>query len=349
MNKSIILSSLILPILLNCSLEKQLFFNQKIRIITSQEVAELPQRLEFNWYNSALGCITKLTFNQGKIGYAKIYANELPDALSEEEKKKFRALAPNPDNKSLKVFAYSLGNISLDAGELEEYFSPMRLDNSSYYLARPLVHDKAKPKDIGINDLAELIKSKCFAFYTGAGISIAARVFSMHELTESLGLDQSKLVDALTHETLSNQQEKAFSGWSNFCNAAFNAEPTEAHKTLAEIAVRYNAQIFTENIDHLHERSGILPFHPAKSNVLEKIKPEEFKELDAIICIGLSHDDRALLAYYKTCNPDGILVAIDLKQPNYLSDNDYFVQGDLQALLPALRSHEVSHADHRFN
>jgi hypothetical protein len=48
-----------------------------------------------------------------------------------------------------------------------------------------------------------------------------------------------------------------------------------------------------------------------------KNKARYFKEIDAILCTGLSHDDRCLLTLYKQSNPVGIIVVLDLQQPDY--------------------------------
>lgn len=61
-----------------------------------------------------------------------------------------------------------------------------------------------------------------------------------------------------------------------------------------------------------------------------------FKDIDAVVCVGLSHDDRGLLAFYKQHNPAGVIIAIDLKQPNYLGEEDILVMGNLQEIVPKL-------------
>ena len=63
---------------------------------------------------------------------------------------------------------------------------------------------------------------------------------------------------------------------------------------------------------------------------------KDLEEVEAIVCIGLSKDDCGFLAWYKANNPDGLLVAIDLEKLNYLAKEDYFVQGDLQKIVPQL-------------
>ena len=49
-----------------------------------------------------------------------------------------------------------------------------------------------------------------------------------------------------------------------------------------------------------------------------------------------AYDDKAFLAWYKENNPDGLIISLDLSQPNYLGDNDYLVNGDLQMILESI-------------
>ena len=91
-----------------------------------------------------------------------------------------------------------------------------------------------------------------------------------------------------------------------------------------------------KQFDFLHERAGSEPLKiraTAKGFNYAEIK-KLFESKDAIICIGLSHDDRGLLAWYKKIKPDGIIISIDLNQPSYLNNEDFVLIGDLQEVLP---------------
>ena len=204
--------------------------------------------------------------------------------------------------------------------------------NDSYHLAKPLHFTGAVPKTITLDELCHLLLAKRVIFYTGAGISANAGVSTMAGLKASLGLNQ-QVVDNLTRAVL-REGDKSLLPWKSFCESMFNAEPTKAHVALARIALAKNVLIFTENIDYLHERSGIMPVRPTKQTVLNNIEPNDLKQLDAIICIGLSRDDKGFLAYYKMHHPKGMIVAIDLSLPSYLSEDDCFLGGDLQKIVP---------------
>mgnify|MGYP002336096872 CR=1 FL=1 len=129
--------------------------------------------------------------------------------------------------------------------------------------------------------------------------------------------------------------EQIRAAFGSFCESAINSEPTSAHYALKALAQEKEVAIITENVDLLQQRTGIEPIF-ALSELLASVSEADWRQIDAIICIGLSHDDRGLLAWYKQQNPEGLLVAIDLKIPNYLSDNDYVCLGDLQEILSQL-------------
>ncbi len=95
--------------------------------------------------------------------------------------------------------------------------------------------------------------------------------------------------------------------------------------------------ILTENLDLLHERSGIVPQRIIASQFKKVIKPEWLKEIDAVVCIGLSYDDKGFLSWYKQNNPEGTLIAIDFKQPSYLGNKDFLLEGNLQEILPIVQ------------
>jgi hypothetical protein len=68
----------------------------------------------------------------------------------------------------------------------------------------------------------------------------------------------------------------------------------------------------------------------------QEVTTDDIKKIDAIVCIGLSHDDRGFLAWYKLHNPNGIIIALDLKKPSYLGSEDMLILGDLHDTLPHL-------------
>ncbi|WP_333023818.1 hypothetical protein [Wolbachia endosymbiont of Pentidionis agamae] len=119
--------------------------------------------------------------------------------------------------------------------------------------------------------------------------------------------------------------------------------PTEAHYALKNIVLLKNWQLLTENLDLLHQRSGIEPIgrinRTDKINfcwLKKNINPDHLKQIDFIITVGLNSDEVRLLALYKKHNLKGKIIAMNLVQPNYLGNNDIIVLGDVQKTLPDL-------------
>lgn len=95
-------------------------------------------------------------------------------------------------------------------------------------------------------------------------------------------------------------------------------------------------QIITENLDYLHEYTGIMPYRIHGDHLRKQIHPSNLREIDYILCIGLSFDDRGFLGWYKAHHPNGKIIAIDLMQPSYLGNEDYLIQRDLQKIIPKI-------------
>ncbi|KKQ46409.1 MAG: hypothetical protein US63_C0002G0022 [Candidatus Moranbacteria bacterium GW2011_GWC2_37_8] len=210
----------------------------------------------------------------------------------------------------------------------EEIFKKVRLEVAK-------VIEKPSPVEMDIEKVCEILKSKKVLFYTGAGISVAGGVYGMQDLEKSLRLDGLRNSDELIMLAVS-EPEKALKPWDDFANAAFENGPTIAHSALTRLAEKLQCKIFTENVDHLHEKTGIQALRPTGDWLKENIQPSWLKEIDAIITVGLSSDDRGMLAWYKENNPNGKLIAINLVQPNFVGEEDYLLKGDLQDILPEL-------------
>ncbi|MBU4370185.1 hypothetical protein KKG58_05585, partial [Patescibacteria group bacterium] len=99
---------------------------------------------------------------------------------------------------------------------------------------------------------------------------------------------------------------------------------------------KLKSRIFTENIDHLQEKAGIKTDHISGPWLRKNIQEDWLKQIDAVITIGLSYDDRGFLAWYKKNNPDGKIISIDLNQSSYLGNEDALLKGNLQEVMPQI-------------
>jgi NAD-dependent SIR2 family protein deacetylase len=192
-----------------------------------------------------------------------------------------------------------------------------------------------KPQEMQVDQLVEILKNKKVLFYTGAGISIASGVHSMDQLQESLGIEMSQKVDSLLKKAVANPQS-VIESWEEFTKAAFEKPATPAHQALGSLSQKLKSQIFTENVDHLQERAGVKATHLTGPWLKENVQPEWLKDIDVVITVGLSYDDRGFLGWYKENNPNGKIVAVNLSQPSYLGNEDLILRGDCQKVVPEL-------------
>lgn len=200
-----------------------------------------------------------------------------------------------------------------------------------YHFEQPLNFANQTPTKLTLQELCPLMQDKKFIFYTGAGISAAGAVATMRDLEKSLQLHEG--VWPFVKKVLCNPRSIMLA-FEAFCISAIQAPPTQAHWMLAKIAQDMHIGIVTENVDLLQHRTGICPIF-THSDEAYSITPDDLAQVDMILCIGLSYDDCGFLAYYKKCNPRGILIALNKdRMPSYVSDSDYFVQEDAQVALP---------------
>lgn len=193
------------------------------------------------------------------------------------------------------------------------------------------------PKQIDVEKLAELISNKRVILYTGAGVSIAGGVYGMEDLQKALQIDLSREVDGFTQLSIQEPQ-KILEAWEGFTKPAFNAQPTPAHEAIQRLSQEFEAHVLTENIDFIHEQTGIKPIHLTGQWQREGIESEWLKDVDVIIVVGLGYDNKGFLRWYKENNHSGRIVAINVDQPPYLNQDDFIIRGDAQKVVPDLAS-----------
>lgn len=199
-----------------------------------------------------------------------------------------------------------------------------------YYFEKPLQCSDANPGFIDLEELCQLLKGKRFLFYTGAGLSAAGSVATMSGLEADLCLHKG--TGFFLKEMFLNPQNIA-KNFGTFCASALYGKPTAAHHALHTIAQREDVAIVTENVDLLQQRAGsaALSVHAQEAIAWGA---DVMKQIDSIVCVGISYDDCGFLAYYKKHNPQGILIALNTSIPSYISSADYMLDGDVQVVLP---------------
>ncbi len=272
-----------------------------------------------------------------QVWLSLFFLKEIPPIFSEDEQTLFHKEMRVIDGVEKEVFALTT-HLSTSPN-LHPYIQKNSTEittsrSSAYTASERRIFKDANPQPISEEELKRIILSQNALFYTGAGLSVSAGVPSMNELLSLLGIEknhdpQQHPFAAFLKKILQNPQDLA-EKIAYFHKQCFHCPPTLAHQTLKEISVKYQIPIVTENLDCLHEQTGIAPHRidPQKLNEISNL--ESIKQLDAVICCGLSYDDRGFLAWLKNHHPDLKIISIDLSKPNYLGDEDFLLQKDLQ-------------------
>jgi NAD-dependent SIR2 family protein deacetylase len=245
--------------------------------------------------------------------------------LSLEEK--FRKLFKKVGNE----FRYS--RLGRDYPKAEE-----RDEESSYFPEdRKLVY-RETPISISIAELAEIIKTQKAIFYTGAGISAGA-VPTMNELMKTLKISQKLKEGRNSQNYVAKMIEnhdcyvEILRGFYDRCE---NAEPTVAHRELAKMMLRRQHMLITENLDQLHQKTGLSPIVFAGKDKYGSAMANDIKNTNFVITVGLNTDESGFLKWYKQNNPFGKIISINLVDTCYLSASDYSLKGDAQIIMKQL-------------
>ncbi len=282
---------------------------------------------------------TYLKFNctQDKV-YFEIALGEIPEeylSLLEGLKEEFDLKYFPETNQYL--FSYEINN---NGQETFNHFIAQQdnhhAESPGYVVADRRVLEGASPKEITEADLQRILKEHDVLFYTGAGLSVAANIPDMQKLVELLEIEANENFLPSLVPAFENPKEFA-EKILQFHQACMHSIPTDAHQSLKDLAIAKNSRILTENLDCLHELTGIRPYRIQPNQLKKEGLGEALKKYDYLICIGLSYDDRGFISWYKHKNPEGKIISIDLKQPSYLGDDDFLLVGDLQKILPHLQ------------
>lgn len=281
-------------------------------------------------WNKDYQCWKSCLYHQGQYALSICYV-QLPDDLTQEEKSLFKTIEQN----GRQYYLYQVVQDSIKINDLLVYEDDNDQDQSEYYLAKPREFSGQQPEIISYDQLLDCIKTKKVLFYTGAGISMGADIYCMHELQKNLGLQSRLFVDDFVKNIL-HEPEVVLKVVTEFFQSLLDKQPTLAHCAIKNLAQYLKTSVFTENLDVLHEKTGIAPLRVSSLFFKENISDIWAQDVDMVICCGLSYDDRGFLAWYKHHNAQGRIIAVDIKQPSYLDDSDGILYGDIQEVLPQL-------------
>ena len=218
------------------------------------------------------------------------------------------------------------------------------LEQNNYYP----VSQRASPAEarkVSLSELSSLLSHSSTIVITGAGISTGSgipsfrgekgleRYFPLHEPFPGA------VANLMIEEPYRLAQILA-----QFQAAFIQAEPNAAHKALAHLEeIGTIRRIITGNDDKLHERSGSRRVH-LKSHTL--FEPDGkgwdwLKEGRILLAIGLGRDEHGLISY---CRDQGILIiAISPNRPEFLHQEDIYLKGKAEDVLPRLKERSFNY------
>lgn len=261
------------------------------------------------------------------------YYGPLPDELTQNEKAQFSHNKRQINGVEADVYVLGYGAVPEMSAKEKETGAQIPDD---YYVSQPRKFADYEPEEeqrLTPGELAKYVKEHKVIFYTGAGISKAAGVPDMADWQKAMGIDLKQDTDDFLRRSV-RDPEANLVALQEFRQAAAELPPTPAHEAVKELAQQSNCQILTENTDLLHERSGVRALHISGEWLRDNVRTKWLQEIDGVITVGLSADDRGFLAWYKQNNPDGKIIAVNVQQPNYVEVGDAMVEGDAQTVLP---------------
>lgn len=311
---------------------------QAPQMLSQQEIEAIERESFAHGWGACWNCKDKqilLMYHDGVVEVGlELYGN-LSERIDQQSKLKFVPIECTKDGKLISGYRLCVGieQKKDQQGQTDSNKGPYCVCQPRNFKDRP---EENKPNVLTVQQCADLIKTKGIVFYTGAGISAQAGVWMMQPLMNALGIDRNNQYDQCCHNIITHP-EVTQETFSQFCYKAFTAPATSAHKAMTSIALAKRAQILTENFDLLHEHAGIKALHIDGPWLRANVGPDDFKNIDVIVCVALSYDDRGFLGWYKMHNPNGVIIALDLITPFYLGNEDFLLKGDCQKTLPELQ------------
>ncbi|HET7302061.1 MAG TPA: hypothetical protein VFI74_01880 [Candidatus Saccharimonadales bacterium] len=236
--------------------------------------------------------------------------------------------------------------------------------------------NEASPRRIGIHEAASMLMERAVddparvVFYTGAGISLGGKapVYDHSHLLGSLGIsEKSTLRSSADNEQFCRTflqdaayTKRVYDAFVETNETFFRDVSSPAHCALASLVRRMKRApaILTTNHDLKHEAEGsrlaaihVPPYwhdaqacrRPDLATNVRTYVAENAGAIDLAVVVGVSRDYRRLFEALHANNPSFRILGIDtnVEPPRYLSNSDYYLQGDAQHVLPAIAGHNA--------
>ncbi|MBM3262424.1 MAG: hypothetical protein FJY97_03230 [candidate division Zixibacteria bacterium] len=183
-----------------------------------------------------------------------------------------------------------------------------------------------------IAELAALFEDRLIILFTGAGLSMAAGLPNLSELTATITAmfgPVEAYVHDLIHETMTERLEQV----KRYRSLFTASEPTEAHWYVAKLCQRYGCPLLTGNLEGLHEKTGL---HPTFYDGQGRLESWPLSLYDFLLTIGVDSGLGELVSQYRQANPTGRILAINPEPPSYLSVQDGYISGEASSVLGEL-------------
>ncbi len=190
-----------------------------------------------------------------------------------------------------------------------------------------------RPQNISIASCKAFLQNKKCLIVVGTALAEHAGVATRSHFASEIGLEKGKTVDLFVRRFLS-EPELILQEYIERTEKGLFGEPTPVIRDLAQLSTRLDAPIFTCNFDQLIQKTGVpvIDVLGGKTKAIEEV----LQNIDVILTIGLNRDPERVLAHFKYVNPKGTIVAVDLKRPCYLGDEDFLLSMDLREAIPEL-------------
>ena len=204
------------------------------------------------------------------------------------------------------------------------------------------VSQKANPaeaRQVSLEELSCLLSASPATAITGAGISAGSGIPSFQGDT---GLEQhfplQEPFPGAVASLMVEDPRRLAQILAQFQATFIQAEPNAAHKTLAYLEETGTVcHIVTGNGDKLHERAGSRSVHLKSQTHFGPAGKgwDWLKEGRILLAIGLGRDEHGLISY---CRDRGTLItAISPNRPEFLHQEDLFLEGEAEDVLPRLK------------
>jgi NAD-dependent deacetylase len=117
-------------------------------------------------------------------------------------------------------------------------------------------------QELTINDAASLIQnSKHITVLTGAGISAESGIMTFRDHTTDALWDRFDPAKLASMDGFKEDPQLVWDWYGDRIGDIIVAQPNKAHLALAKLAAHRKVDLFTQNIDDLHERAGSVVTH----------------------------------------------------------------------------------------